>query len=473
MHSFIRVGVGMLRAVAVMLCVAWVPASAEEPILKGRPFYDEALRGVTMAEPPWLDIAALALPPGNDEIAALREWLLAQQSSIGKWPPRYRDDAEAIQLIQKWRRQRVSVEKLETALLATPETGALAVTFWTYGHNLDEPDAGKRAFKLLDDMQQLFPASALPTLLRGMLLHRTSGDKAIRYLTEAKEKTQDRTLLGLTNFTIAWHCYFTHKLHQSAVAFSQAAEQCPACVKRLKEATRSMSKASGKDPTVENKNPYYLLKENDSIIPGSRFYGFQAKLPNDWTPNRYLPYSPDKPVSMFDFNAPPLPDSGLIHAVSFFSTVLDGNATGESRVVLDMIAKNGPDAMISKIKPLADNSRFTQWYRIDTRKPVGKDDTITMIMAVGVIRPTAWTLSDHVRLAKSEGECELNKSGLKDGPNYLRAMTRVRAPIEFTVLYHASKGSYADAERRLKSILATLEMEDHAYSEVLDRPLPE
>jgi hypothetical protein len=456
--------------IAVVLSGVLQPVHAIDPPLAERGFHRQRakMNRLTYANP-WIDIDAIEVAPENKDALELRDWLRYYRTYLETWPPRYGDDAEATQLIEAWETMRPRVEQWQPALQASPELAALAVTFWAYGHNLDEPDAAKRGFELIDALDAKFRSHPLPLMLRGMLKINTGGSDSERILRQARAKAKDKRVRGLIDMALAQQCSISFKPHRSLYALSEAVEACPDCVRRYKELAFTIAESSGIDPHIGVENPYFLNKEEALQTAGSRFYGFRADLSYEWGFDGYWAYDPQKPLSGFTFNAAPLSDSGLIHGLTFISAIVDGSAT-EPAVFLKVFGDPEAGIKITPISPLVKNPYLTHWYRLDTLKRVGKGDVITMIAASGIIRPKLWKIGDHRKLAGDEGPCET--PDMKAGElNVLRLNARVRAPVEFTVNYSGSRNSYAEAERRMQEIVRTLQFDSYALSEVEEKLL--
>lgn len=465
----------ILKALIAVLALQYIfpaLAYAVKPPLEERAFYQEKarLKGGSTYPGPWIDIEALQIPPDNKQATQLRDWLLKHQTEMQTWPPLYANDKDATTLIKAWQKMRRKVEKWQPSLVASPEFASLAVTFWVYGHNLDEPDAADHAYALIDNLIKKFRDHPLPLMMKGMLLSKTGGEGPIAFLDAARTKTSDKSYLGLIDMAIVAQCAMSFKLHSSVVALNDAIDECPACVKRYQDIAVRAARAGSASPDIKADNPYYLYEEKGHHVLGSSFFGFEVKLSPEWSVDRYRPYDPQSPIGIVMLNATPLPDSGLIHGVMFFTALTDG---GDEEPVhfLDIFAKPSDGVQRTRIKPLVKSRYLTHWYRLDTPKQVGDKDTITMLSASGVLRPEVWKLSEHRALMRGEGSCELSLAETGE-LQFQRSAGRVEAPVEFTVNYSASKGSYAEAEKKMKEIISTLEFEMHTFSEIawkLDR----
>jgi hypothetical protein len=454
-------------SVFVILNCFFGSAHAVEPPLAERGFYkhrEKVGAGWSMLPGPWVDVESIGIAPENKEAVELRDWLRYYRTYLEAWPPRYSDDEEAVYLIEAWQGMRPRVEQWQASLKESPELAALAVTFWAYGHNLEERDASDRAFELLDELRVKFGTHPLPPMMKGMLLSRTGGKGAYSILGEARTRTKDKRLRGLIEMTIAQQCMFSFRLHRSLHALSEAIDACPACVLRYKQLAFTVVDRSGSDPGSKLENPYFLKQEEARQIAGSHFYGFEAALLYDWSVDRHGSYDPQNPMGAILFNAAPLSDSGLVHGVMFFTAVVDESVKRPS-AFLKLFSGPEHAVTVTGIKPLVKNPQLTDWYRLDTRDRVGRGDMITMVAASGILRPKHWTIPDHRRLARDEGPCEL--PDLKSAElHILTQKSRVRAPVEFTVNYSASRNSYAEAERKMKEIVSALEFSSYAYSDV-------
>jgi len=443
---------------------------AVEPPLTGRGFYQEQFRKITTTYGPWVDLKSLKIDKQDREISGLRDWLIENSKAMATWPPRYQGERGAIQLIESWQARKPIMDKLGSRFLDTPDLGALSVTYWLYGHNLDEPDAANQAYALLDQLQNKFPDSSLPYMLRGMLLSRTGGPNAQEALEAARTRTTNAALLGLIDLTLSTRCRITGQIHQSVLALNRAMDECPACVRQYSDMPRLMQTSLGGSTRIKMEKPYYLMRADDGIIAGSHFFGFRTRLPGEWKPDGLVPFDPEKkPVSIFMLNAPSLAESKLVHGVVFVSSVVNDQHDLTTGFFMQTFSKASIGASATKIQPLIDNPYLTHWYRIDTRSKVGDNDTITMIAALGTIRPKTWSLSDHVRLAKLEQRCESPANRPQLG--FAHMTMRIDAPIEFAIAYNASNGTYRQAEQSMKVILGSLEIEDHTASEVVARRL--
>jgi hypothetical protein len=456
-----------IRAInlGILLLIFSVSSYAFEPPLEKRNFYSTKVRGIKTYDLPWINLESLAIPDQEEELVDLKQWLLEFKFNLSAWPPRYSNEKEIISLIKGWQKQKKKIEKLQPVLMATPEAAMLAATFWMYGHNLDEPMAAERAGTMLDELRQKFPQSPLPPMAQGMLLNMTGGAGVESLLTEARGKTQAPELLSLIDLALVSRCALSHKPHKTVMAFKSAYNVCKFCVEQYAYLVDQPMQIIGSRADRGVEQPYFMDTSGDKTVVGSKLYGFQASLSKEWKPEKYTQFSPkENPAGYTSFEAEPLPDSGLIHGLMFFSVVLGEKPAKEPQKFLGIFGDKSRNVQVSTINPLVKNPYLTHWYRLDTAQAVGKDDTITMIVASGIIHPKTWKASEHAELAKTESACELDLD--PKGFAFYRALARITAPVEFTISYSASKGSYKEAERKMKDIVSTLKIEDHALSEL-------
>ncbi len=459
--------VRVVGAVIVSLALVIPQAKAITPALKDRAFFQEARFNTNKA--PWIDLPSLDLPkrgPAHD----LRKWLLDHESQLSTWPPRYRDKADITKQIEQWESEQKFVDKHEPSLLSDAASAALEVTFWSYGHNIDEPKAATRAFAVLDQMQKKFPHSPLSPLLRGMLSTETGDKHASRYLAEAKSRSGDKRLWGMADLTLATRCVYSIEPHRAVVAFSHAMRECASCVRDYGWVTQSVGGMFARRPDLPVDKPYALYTTRKGHVIVSDLFGYSAQIPLSWQAPKFAGYDPHRPTNVIMLDAAPLPGSGIIHGLSIFSTVSPKPAGPDGvPFVVRMLSKHQPGESMSAIKPLMVNPYLKKWYRIDTPRKVKGSDTITLIVASGLVKPVQWSRADHAKLAAREPECE---------PGYFqhsspgkvtfwrsRHGARIDAPVQITVVYAASKGTYRLAARNMKWIVSKFRIDDHAGSE--------
>jgi hypothetical protein len=466
-HTSCGRAVRAVGAVLVSLALFIPQARAISPPLKERAFFQKT--GWASQQPPWIDLRSVD-PQAHGAAKDLQSWLLAHQSHLSTWPPRYRSKAEITKQIEQWEREKKFVDRHESSLLASPASAALEVTFWTYGHNIDEPKAASRAFSVLDRMQNKFPHSPLPPLLRGMLSTQTGDKHASKYLAEAKSRTSDKRLRGMADLTLATRCVYGLQPHRAVMAFMDADKECASCVKDYGWLTQSVAGMFSRLPEQSVAKPYAFYARKSGHVIASDLFGYSVRIPQSWQPPKFSGYDPARPMSYITLDAAPLPGSGIVHGLNIFSTVSPkpGGPHGVPRLV-EMLYKQRPGESLSRIKPLVANHYLKKWYRIDTGQPLKDGDTITLIVATGLVKPVKWTLADHARLAAREPQCE---------PRYMQKATpgkvtfwrsthraRIDAPVRITVVYAGSQNTYKLAARNMKKIISKFHIYDHAGSE--------
>ncbi|MDH5179547.1 MAG: hypothetical protein OEZ39_11965 [Gammaproteobacteria bacterium] len=440
------------------------PLHAVPSVLEGRAFYAEANRKITTAPAPWINLEKIVVPEKNDELHKLKNWLLNNEARYSTWPPVYKDESGAVQLVEEWRSILPLVKRQETTLLSAPELGALVVTFWRYGHHIDEPQAAETAFEQTEKLISKFPDAALPLTMKGIMLSTFLGKGAEDVLRKALTKAGEKDAAGLVQLAIAYHCQLSKKPHKMVSALEKALKLCPKCAEPYQSVISMMPNTVGSDKNEAMDNPYYFAETPQGARVGSYLFGFHLPLSSDWRPDRYRGYLPEQPTSELYLDAAPLEKPRIQHGMVISINVLPEGQTIKPGETINKIFGGMPDVKLTKIKPLTKQPHLTAWYRFDSSRKLVGDETFSGILVSGVIQPKSWTLQEHQKLALKEDVCEVPR--LEPGnTSYLRAVTRIRAPIEIIINYNATKSTYPLAEQRMQEIISKLEIEDHAMSE--------
>lgn len=442
-------------------------SSAVEPPLKDRAFFRDSV--VPTVKQPWVNLQSLEVS-SNKAAQNLKKWLIKYEPSIATWPPKYKDKAGATRLIKDWQKKKSFVKKEKSALLSSPESASLVVTFWAYGHNLDEPNAATRAYSAIDQMQKNFSDSPIPPLLRGMLLNATGGKEATKHLAEAKQKTTDKKIWGMSDLTLTSRCMTSGRSNRAVMAFSRAMDECASCVSNYEWILQQLPPLFFGRPDVKNDKPYYLARAKDAIVVASGFFGYYLQVPKSWGEPRLSPYDPSRPTSVISLNGPPLPGIGIQHGLTVFSEVSPQLADSDAvpKTVKLLSGRKNVESF-AKIKSLTSNKYLKKWYRIDTRQRVGKNDYISLIVASGIIKPVKWTREQHAKLSSEEPVCESGpyQQGELGKTAYWRKSVgpRIDAPVEISVVYAGSRNTFKLAEKQMKKIISKLEISEHSGSE--------
>ena len=450
------------------------------PALAERGFYKSVSRDIRGAANPWPDIEELRVE--GDDALALKAWLLTYRGVLASYPPNYESDAHITDVINAWQRMRPAVERL-AASEPSLNVGALVATFWFYGHHIDEPDAPDRAYAIVGDLAGRFPDAALPSLLHGLLLTDSGGDGAATALVRAKKSAKKPRFAAYADMGLTTRCIMSGKRHEAAVALASALQICAQCLAPYGELLSAQAYSYEADASQADEEPYGVANIEGAYWLLSPTLGYAFAIPENWEPGKHTAYSPERGTVLY-VNRAPLPDSGLIHGIIIMARAIQDDEEVAPDLVKKLLATMAQQAEIKAIEPLHNNPLLNAWHRVDTQSPVGVDDTISVIVAGGVIMPKAWSLAEHQKRAAPFAACD-GDHWQKETPaaaeggaeattdegsdmQFFRAPARYGAPVELIITYNGSKKTYAEAERAFKAFLDNFEIEEHAGSEVFE-----
>jgi len=418
------------------------------------------VRGAT-ALSPWPSLDVKTSSPAFEQV---RLWLVAHQHQLATWPPRFATEAEAEVTILEWQRLRPGAEALDRDAASDLEDTVVLGTFWFFGHNVDEPDAGPRAGSLFERAAQRHPVSALPHALLGLLqLHASPGFSPVPELERALELSPPDDLHGLLELAWGTACMHSNRNHGTVAHYSSALTLDPELGTPYSSLLALASVRFDPKLDIERDQQAIFRFENQTF--GSTFFGFALDLPPGWSVDKASPYEPGHPVVAW-LDAPPLEGSDLVHGLGLLANfVLPGGHPMD--MVRDLETKG---AVSRKIQPIVAHPKLSRWLEVETTEPIGtKGDVFRMLYVEADVTPVPWSLTEHLKAAEREPACGPSP----EGPGVIRPNPeRGNAPVHLAIMYNASAGTISVARTRFREILKSLRLESHAGTKVQLAPPP-
>lgn len=461
---------------AIIMFVSWaLAASAEESVsIKGRPFYQMWSKGMRTFPNPWprLDFKLLSK---DKSLLRLQAWLLGRESTMSNWPPRFRNETEAIAAIREWRKWRTELKAQEQNFSGDMDALTLISTFYLFGHNVDEANAAEDGLRVLELGRKKFLRSRQLDMLQGLFHLRLGGpsiSKTVSYLewsSQPKEKAdpaiKSLCLAGLANIYL-----LTCHTHFSVLTYSFAHLACPKCLEPLKEGgwPQFLKSRFAHDP-LKPSEPLAWTENNTVLSP---LLGLSFTPGPNWLKGSPQggTYDPTRPAQTFDVEANALPN-GLVHSLTIVAWVDPAKKRKPTLdEFLDGFGKNPKMVAMKKIAPLVSHPFIQDWLSFETKDAVGNSDRIAgYILKTQLIKPRPFTVEEHMDLSKTEVSCMDQLKSPKGGGAFYHQNERSRlgAPVQMLLIYNGSKGTLDKARESLQSIVRSLKIDPRAGTEAL------
>jgi hypothetical protein len=465
-----------VRTVAGAPSPELAPAPEAKNDFRHRFFYESWAAGLRTAPGPWPPFDA---PASDPQIRPLQKWLLANANQLETWPPRFADEKQGERAIGEWQSLERQFAARDPLFLSVPTGVIVRATFWMFGHNIDEGNAGEKGLRFLSEAAKRFPDSAVPPLLRGLLNLRFGGKSlpdAAAAFGEALKKPDADTVAVYLHAGLANRYLLTCQPNRAVLEYATALRSCADCL------GREVMQGLGGGLRLLFSHP---VAAPDKALVGtergrltSPLLGFSFEPPPKWLASEGAGGAYDPTRSVQSVNIPAAPTAnGLEHALSVFAWVNPGptqNPTVDQ--FIEGFGKNSEMVSFRKIAAPVSHPMLADWYAFDSRSPVGNGDTISgFIVRSKLWQPQRWSKTDHEQAAKAETTPCPNgpgAGGWTDQPDktnlyYRPQVARLDAPLEVVFIYSGSRGTHAYAESSLRSMMSSLIVDNRAGSALL------